>query len=102
MEAVTMGRVIQLETRKNVDQDLVALLEEMLASARRGDGVGAAGMFEMSNGKLRVFSKGTFAQDDTRTAKAGSQAVEALCQRAGIPHPKLNAMCKLPPRLLKA
>lgn len=101
MRVQAMGRVIALETKKNVDQDLVALLEEMLASARRGEARGIAGMLDMASGKQRVFSRGTFADDEHRTVRIASTALDTLCQRTGIPHPKVNTTCPLPPRLTR-
>lgn len=91
-----MGQVLVLEKKKNVDQGLVAMLEEMLASARRGEARGSWAAFDMADGTQRIISRGTFSQDEERAMRIVQGAIDLYCQEAGIAHPKVAAYCALP------
>src|SRR5688572_11141924 len=97
-----MGQEIPLEANKDVDQDLVALFEEMLACARRGEAKGFMGVLELPGDKQRAITRGTFAKDAELAVKVASMALDGMCKRTGIAHPKVNAHCALPPRHRKA
>lgn len=97
-----MGRVIALDKKKNVDLGWVEFLEEMLASARRGESGGGIGVVDLADGTQRIFSRGTFAKDERRAVRISSNALDLYCKDAGIAHPKVAAYCALPPRLKKA
>lgn len=96
-----MGQVIALKN-KNVDQGLVELFEEMAAAARRGEARGFVGAIDQADGTQRIVRRGTMAADSKRAANVLSTALDTLCQRLGIPHPKISAYCSLPRRLRKA
>jgi hypothetical protein len=96
-----MGKVIPLKKNKNVDEGLVAYLEAMLASARRGQARGGAGMFEMEDGSVQVFFRGTFASDEERAVQIASEAIELFCHKRQIPHPTASTMSALPRALRK-
>lgn len=96
-----MGKVIALKN-KNVDEEFVAYLEEVLAMARKGRARGAFGGIDLDDGTVRVFCRGSFASDKERAAQIASETLDVFCLRAGIPHPKFTAACALPPGLRKA
>lgn len=97
-----MAQVIALNRNQGVDLEYVALLEDLLASARRGEDSGFVGLIERRNGKPRVVSRGSLAKDNARVASLVSQALDVFCLRAGISHPLVELRCPLPRQVKKA
>lgn len=97
-----MGQVYVLNKKPGVDLEYVALLEDLLARARRGEDSGFAGVVDQANGKPRVVSRGSFARDNERAIKIASKALDSFCRWAGVAHPAVAVHCPVPWQVKKA
>jgi hypothetical protein len=95
-----MGKVIAIKKPPDVDLDLVELLEELLAAARRGEDTGIIATIDKANGRQRVVSRGSFGRDEERAVRIAARSLDLYCQRAGIAYPRVNDENTLPARML--
>jgi hypothetical protein len=95
-----MGNVIAIKKPPDVDLDLVELLEELLAAARRGEDTGIIATIDKANGRQRIVSRGSFGRDEERAVRVVSRSLDLYCQRAGLAHLRSNDDNALPARLL--
>lgn len=84
-----------------MNPEYVALLEDLLGRARRGEDRGVVALVDQATGKPRVVTRGSLADDNERVAKLVARALSAFCQRAYIARPAV-AVRRFIPRHLKA